>query len=289
MDLLEKMGVGDTFGSIDVVALTTTKPIRRDTRLKKKRKYIMHGRLSIEEIYEIIDGDSHLTFDYLLNTAFAATISAVGLACDSSPTVVASMLVSPLMGPIMGIAFGLAVRDRHLVLRCLRNEVIGASLTIFIGALVGAVVAQFYGPYCEKYNIDTSWCFGDLSSIEIESRGNPRNLIAGLCIALPAGGAGAMALMGNGNAAIVGVGIAVALLPPLTNSGLTFAMALTYFIQPPAVLIPGERHIPSHPLTSSCIFSHTLARIPRIQLAQPRTYLPCLASSHFSLFLCLHS
>ena len=36
------------------------------------------------------------------------------------------------------------------------------------------------------------------------------------------GGAGALALMGNGNAALVGVGIAVALLPPLVNSGLLF-------------------------------------------------------------------
>lgn len=44
-------------------------------------------------------------------------------------------------------------------------------------------------------------------------------MLVGLFIALPAGGAGALALMGNGNAALVGVGIAVALLPPLVNSG----------------------------------------------------------------------
>ena len=67
MHLLDEMGVGELYGSIDVLPLSTTKPIKRDTRLVKKRKYILHNRLSTEEIFEIIDGDSHLTFDFLVS------------------------------------------------------------------------------------------------------------------------------------------------------------------------------------------------------------------------------
>lgn len=87
------------------------------------------------------------------------------------------------------------------------------------------------------------WCFGDaLVSNEVDSRGTATGLLVGLFIALPAGGAGALALMGNGNAALVGVGIAVALLPPLVNSGLLFAMSVVYYFEPPVVLTHQERH-----------------------------------------------
>ena len=76
-------------------------------RGKKRAWTSVQDRLSVEEIYEIIDGDSHLTFDFCLNTFYAAIIAALGLATDSGPTVVASMLISPLMGPIMAITFGI--------------------------------------------------------------------------------------------------------------------------------------------------------------------------------------
>ena len=66
--------------------------------------------MAVEEIYEAVDSQSHLTFDYLLFCFVAAMISGVGLITESSVTVVASMLVSPLMGPILGVTFGVTVR-----------------------------------------------------------------------------------------------------------------------------------------------------------------------------------
>jgi len=73
------------------------------------------------------------------------------------------------------------------------------------------------------------------------SRGQPAGLIGGLFIALPAGGAGALALMAGGNGALVGVAIAVALLPPLTNTGMLFAMSIIYYFEPPMVLTDEEK------------------------------------------------
>jgi len=210
----------------------------------KKPEYRTTDRLTTEEVYAIIDEGTHLTFDYLLNTFYAAMIAAVGLASDSAPTVVASMLISPLMGPIMGLTFGAAVRDWGLMRRCAKNELIGGALTVGTGMLVGAVLAQFWGPYCENYSMNPGhWCFGaELQSDEMISRGKASGLIGGLFIALPAGGAGALALMGGGNGALVGVAIAVALLPPLTNSGILLAMSIVYYFQPPVVLTHQERH-----------------------------------------------
>lgn len=61
---------------------------------KKKRKYKLSDRMTVEEIFENVDSQSHLTFDYLMMVVVAAIIAGVGLISDSSVTVVASMLVS---------------------------------------------------------------------------------------------------------------------------------------------------------------------------------------------------
>ena len=239
---LEDLGVGELFGEIDVVPLTTVKPIKLKAP-KNEKEYRLHDRLTMEEIYSTIDEGTHLTFDYMLNTFYAAMIAAVGLVSDSDATVVSSMLISPLMGPILGLTFGCKVRDWSIVKRCLKNELIGALITLGVGMMVGAVCAQFWGPYCQHYSLEPDeWCFGvnsttgfQLNSGEMISRGQPVGLIGGFFVAMPAGGAGALALMGGGNSALVGVAIAVALLPPLTNSGILLAMSVTYYLQPPVV------------------------------------------------------
>ena len=40
-------------------------PAVQGARQPKKRKYDFTDRMTVEEIYEIIDGQAHLTFDYL--------------------------------------------------------------------------------------------------------------------------------------------------------------------------------------------------------------------------------
>ena len=87
-----------------------------------------------------------------------------------------------------------------VVLLGLRNEIVGALVTIFTGALVGLVVAQFYGPFCARYgpfgthpNLNPDgepenssvWCIRHLSTDEIDGRGDPTNLPAGFAIAMP--------------------------------------------------------------------------------------------------------
>jgi len=114
---------GEEFGSIDILLLQGTRPRlanMQPTDRKKflGRRYRMRGpivqfpllinfdtlcveRLPLDEIWEAVDSQNHLTFNYLAFVFVAALISTVGLATDSAATVVASMLVSPLMGPIM--------------------------------------------------------------------------------------------------------------------------------------------------------------------------------------------
>lgn len=75
---LSRIGIGVHHGSIDIVALESTKPLLSTftgTGGKKKRKYKITDRRSVEEIYQIVDEQSHLTFDYLLNICVAGLIA----------------------------------------------------------------------------------------------------------------------------------------------------------------------------------------------------------------------
>ena len=69
-----------------------------DARLEWKRT---SSRVRVLQVIEEVTAGASFTFDYALFVFCAAFIAAIGLATDSGPTVIASMLVSPIMGPVM--------------------------------------------------------------------------------------------------------------------------------------------------------------------------------------------
>jgi len=244
IDLLTMYGVSSRFGSIDVTALTSTKPrvttIKMDARMgsengfpigtgsasgkmKRKKKYRVSDRLAYDEVYDTIDGQLHLTFDYLALIAVGAVIAAIGLLTDSAVAVVASMLVSPLMGPIVGMTFSAIIRDKAMFYKSFRNESIGVFVCFLTGALMGFITA----PILDS-PIDPMTAFGD--NTQISSRGVWIALAWGAGVAAPSGVGVALGVSSDQVSALIGVAISAALLPPITNSGLCLASALVYEI-----------------------------------------------------------
>ena len=72
-----------------------------------------------------------------------------------------------------------------------------------------------------------------LESVQIRSRGSVSSLISGTFIAIPSGFAVVLAVCGGGINALVGVAIAAALLPPVVNAGLCFALACSWQVYDP--------------------------------------------------------
>jgi uncharacterized membrane protein len=68
--------------------------------------------MAVEEIFDIVDSQLHLTFDYIAFTVLASIIAGVGLATGSAVTVVAAMILDPFMGPILGMTFGTTIRGK---------------------------------------------------------------------------------------------------------------------------------------------------------------------------------
>ena len=210
----------------------------------------VRSRMTVDEIYAQIDASSKLSFDFVMLVLAAAAIATAGLVQDSSVTVVASMLLSPLMSPILAITFGLAVGHGGLARRGLRAELAGVSLALMVGLCIGSVLAPLFGPHGfaageldphrsldgETWAVlggsNVSWPFV-LESTQIRSRGSANSLLAGTLIALPSGFAVVLAMTGGSQNALVGVAIAAALLPPVVNAGLCWALAFWWQIFDP--------------------------------------------------------
>jgi len=245
IDLLTLYGVSSRFGTLDVTALTSTKPRVATTKdyvgqgdplgyqssanssgqLKKKKRFAVTDRLAYDEVYDTIDGQLHLTFDYLALIATGAIIAAIGLLTDSAVVVVASMLVSPLMGPIVGMTFGAIIKDRTMLWKSFRNEVVGIIVCFCTGALMGFVTA----PLLDEPESD-QLAFG--ANTQISSRGEWIALAWGAGIAAPSGVGVALGVSSDQVAALIGVAISAALLPPITNAGVCLSSALVYEIDP---------------------------------------------------------
>jgi len=224
IEILNRYGVGvsEKNGTIDIFSVASTKPrIKRIQKIKKKKQYKVSDSLSYEEIYDIVDGQLHLTFDYLALTSVGGMIAAVGLLTDSAVSVVASMLVSPLMGPIVGMTFSAIIWDWGMFLKSFRNELYGVLLCWIWGAAVGFVIAPF---------IDTSDDEVMGSGTQMSSRGTPEGLLEGLFVAIPSGCGVALGVASDQINPLVGVAISASLLPPVVNSGLAVALGLTVWM-----------------------------------------------------------
>lgn len=141
---------------------------------------------------------------YLLLTT-SALIAAFGLIANSTAVIIGAMLVSPLMTPIIGSSLGLVIGDTRLFANSLRSIVVGTVLAIFFSALLGFLPLALE------------------ATPEMLSRVRPTLL--DLCVAVLAGFAGAYAMIDEKvSPALPGVAIAVAIVPPLANTGICLSL-----------------------------------------------------------------
>jgi len=159
------------------------------------------------ELVEGVQASSRLSFDYLALVALSTSIASLGLVRDSAAVVIGAMLVAPLMTPHVGA--GLALVQGNLVMFR------GAARSIAAGFVLALGIAWIAGAAC----LDPFEATG-----EMEARGSPH--VLDLLVALVSGMAAAYAMARpNLSAALPGVAIAAALLPPVATSGLALAAA----------------------------------------------------------------
>ena len=148
-----------------------------------------------------------LTGPYLAMNVAAALIAGFGLMENSPTVIIGAMLIAMLFGPIVSIAMALAEADLRLLGRALLAEFIGAVCVLAVGLLIG---------FSTRHLVIGS---------EILNRTAP-NLLD-LLVALVGGVAGGFTFLSASlSSVIVGVAIAIALVPPLTTCGILLARGL---------------------------------------------------------------
>lgn len=157
-------------------------------------------RLSRIELHALVGRNARLNSEYLLMVLFSSIVAAVGLVQGNVAVIVGAMVIAPLLGPNMALALAATLADTELGIRAVRTGMSGVALTVALGMLAG-------------------WLFQvDPGLPEIASRTRINHL--DLILALAAGGAGALATTSGISGALVGVMVAVALLPPLLVAAL---------------------------------------------------------------------
>lgn len=152
-----------------------------------------------EELYAEIDRGARIDSTFLLLVVLSTIVAAIGLLENNVAIVIAAMLIAPLLGPNVAMALGSTLGDRELVLRAAATNAVGVALSVVCAAAAGLV-----------FPIDNM-------SAELIAR--TKLGYDSILLALASGAAGALSLTTRLPSALVGVMVAVALLPPAATLG----------------------------------------------------------------------
>lgn len=157
-------------------------------------------RIGREELYEDIKSSAQLTRVYLAMVALSTVVAAIGLDHNSVAVLIGAMVIAPLLGPNVALSLGITLGDMSLLRHGLITVLAGVAGALGLSVLIGTLM-----------NVD-------FTLSELASR--TRVVQGDIVLALASGCAGALAFTTGVSAALIGVMVAVALLPPLVTSGL---------------------------------------------------------------------
>jgi uncharacterized hydrophobic protein (TIGR00341 family) len=153
-----------------------------------------------EELYNEIEKNSRLDSTYLLLVFLSTVVVAIGLLEDNVAVVIGAMVIAPLLGPNIALALGAALGDIPLMWKAFKTTIAGIVLALFLSVTLG-----FLYPL-------------NVSSHELMARTDVG--LDSVVLALASGAAAVVSLTTGLASVLVGVMVAVALLPPTATLGL---------------------------------------------------------------------
>ncbi|MGM0506625.1 MAG: TIGR00341 family protein [Bacteroidota bacterium] len=158
------------------------------------------ARVSREELYSEITDGIDLNRVYMSMVALSAVVASLGVIRDNTAVVIGAMVIAPLLAPNIGLALATTLGNIELGIKSLKSNISGLMLSLAISVILGF----FMNIDAEVYQI--------ASRTEVA--------LSDIALALASGAAGVLAYTVGMSAAVIGVMVAVALLPPLVTAGL---------------------------------------------------------------------
>lgn len=161
------------------------------------------GGVDHAAVLDQIGEDSGWSGRYLFLVLISASISLMGLLMPSVAVLIGAMLLSPLMMPIIGLGFGIATLDFREIRRAATALGLGSAVPITLSVILISL--------------------SPVQTITSEIAGRTQPTLFDLLVALLSAVAGAYALIRGRGGTVVGVAIAIALMPPLVVVGFGIA------------------------------------------------------------------
>jgi len=155
---------------------------------------------SREELYSNITEGSTLDNNFIYMVLVSTIVAAIGLLEDSVAVVIGAMVIAPLLGPNIALAFATSLGETPLIWKALKTNFVGLGLALVVSMIIGLILPI------------------NLESKELMMRTNVN--MAGVVVALASGVAAVLSLTASWMSSLVGVMVAVALLPPTATLGL---------------------------------------------------------------------
>jgi uncharacterized hydrophobic protein (TIGR00341 family) len=153
-----------------------------------------------ESLYEGVEKNARLDLNFIVLVSLSTVVAAIGLIESNVAVVIGAMVIAPLLGPNLALGLGTTLGDVSLMRKSVLTGSAGIALAIALSVGIAAI-----------------WPF-DLASPEIASRTQVG--LDSVALALASGAAAALSLTTGLSSVLVGVMVAVALLPPAVTLGL---------------------------------------------------------------------
>jgi uncharacterized hydrophobic protein (TIGR00341 family) len=174
-------------------------PLPQDTEPEKK-PVKKTARISREELYSDIEKMTRFSWVFIVLIILASVVASVGILRNNVVFIIGAMVIAPVLGPNVGLSLGTTLGDIKLSRRAIETITIGISTALVFSIAIGLVFKV--NPDIPELVSRTRVNFGDIA------------------LALAAGSAAVLSLTTGLLSALIGVMVAVALLPPLVTLGM---------------------------------------------------------------------
>ena len=158
------------------------------------------SRISREELYADIVGSTKFTPTFILMTILSTIVVAIGLQNNNVAVIIGAMVIAPFLGPNVALALATCLADNKLARSALKTLCGGIGVVTVLAMSMGYIFKT--GTASPEILLRTNLAYSDI------------------LLAVASGCAGVLAFTTGASSAVIGVMVAVALLPPLCVAGL---------------------------------------------------------------------
>lgn len=196
MDALQQSLSSDPNTRIVVIGVEAALP-----RPSEKERTQEDSATAIREaLYDDIEKSSRLDVNFIILVVLSTIVATIGLIEDNVAVVIGAMVIAPLLGPNLALGLGTALGDTKLMLKATYTNGIGIGLSFLLALVIGLL-----------------WPV-DIKSHELMARTDVG--LDSVALALASGAAAVLSITTGLSSVLVGVMVAVALLPPTATLGL---------------------------------------------------------------------